>query len=461
MADLPALERAYRHALQFFDTLDERPVAVTASLESLRAALDKPLRDAGLPAEQVIDDLARDAEAGLLGSTTGRFFGWVIGGTLPASLAADWLASAWDQNGATYAVSPAASVVEEVAGRWLKDILHLPPEASFAFVTGCQMAHVTGLAAARHQLLADRNWDVTREGLAGAPRIRVLTSALRHESLNRAVSLLGIGLDNILHLPLDDAGGLSVDALERALASDPDAATIVCLQAGDLNTGRFDAFARICPLARGYGAWTHVDGAFGLWAAASDRYRDLLRGVEQADSWATDAHKWLNVPFDSGVAVVARPEAHRASLTTRAGYFVDAPESARDQIDWNPEWSRRSRGFAVYAALRELGRDGVAAMVENCCDYTRQLVDGIDAMDGAEKVAEPVINQGLVRFLATDGDHDTWTETVIERIREEGTAWFGGTDWNGMRVMRISVCNHRTTQSDVDRTLAVIRTIMG
>lgn len=454
MPEDEALDHAVRHAKSFLASLDTRPIAVTAGLAQLRAALDKPLTDAGLDPARVIDQLARDVEPGLLGSTSGRFFGWVIGGALPAALATDWLVSTWDQNGATYAVSPAASVVEEVAGRWLKELLGIPAGASFAFVTGCQMAHVTGLAAARHRLLQDRGWDVTRQGLAGAPVIRILTSHLRHESVNRAVSLLGLGLDNIEYLPVDAAGRMSVPALRATLDARP---TIVALQAGDLNAGMFDDFETICPLAHEHGAWVHIDGAFGLWAAASPKYRGLLRGAEQADSWATDAHKWLNVPFDSGIVFVADPATHIASLTTRAGYFVAAPESARDEIDYNPEWSRRSRGFTVYAALRSLGRDGVAGLVERCCQITSDLVAGIDAMEGAEKITEPVINQGLVRFLAPDGDHDARTDEVIERIRAEGTAWFGGTDFDGKRVMRISVCNYRTTHDDVARTLEAVR----
>ena len=461
MPEYPALERAVRHAQTFLDSLDERPVAVTATLEELRSALDRELTDESIPAEQVIDELARDADAGLLGSTAGRFFGWVIGGTLPAALATDWLASAWDQNGATYAVSPASSVVEEIAGRWLKDVLGMPPGASFAFVTGCQMAHVTALAAARHQLLHERGWNVTRQGLAGAPPVRILTSKLRHESLDRAISLLGLGLDNIEYVAIDDDGRMSVHALGQALAREQDRPTVVCLMAGDLNTGMFDDFDAICPLAKKHGAWVHIDGAFGLWAAASDNYRHLMRGAELADSWATDAHKWLNVPFDSGIVFVANPEAHLASLTTRAGYFVAAPETARDQIDWNPEWSRRSRGFVLYAALRSLGRHGVAGLVDHCCRITRELVEGIDAMDGAEKVAEPVINQGLVRFLSPDGNHDARTDEIIERVRASGTAWFGGTDWNGKRIMRISVCNWRTTDDDVTRTLDAVRAALA
>lgn len=461
MSDYAALDKAVIHAQAFLDSLDERPVAVTATLQELRQSLDKQLSDSGMPPAEVIDELARDVEAGLLGSTTGRFFGWVIGGNLPAALAADWLTSAWDQNGATYAVSPASSVVEEVAGRWLKEILRLPQQASFAFVTGCQMAHVTALAAARHQLLANRAWNVTRQGLAGAPTIRILTSELRHESLSRAIGLLGLGLDNIDYVPVEQDGRMSVEALAAALKADSEQPTIVCLQAGDINTGQFDDFEAICPLAHQYNAWVHLDGAFGLWAAASDNYRHLMRGAELADSWATDAHKWLNVPFDSGIVFVAKPEAHQASLTTSAGYLVAAPESAREQMDWNPEWSRRSRGFVLYAALRELGRNGVANIVDQCCAATQRLVAGIDAMDGAEKLAEPIINQGLVRFLASDGNHDARTDQVIERIRDAGTAWFGGTDWRGKRAMRISVCNYRTTDRDVERALAAVSSALA
>jgi glutamate/tyrosine decarboxylase-like PLP-dependent enzyme len=435
-------------------------VAPTATAEALRSVLPRPLPEGGAAPEDVIEELVHGVQGGLLGSTGGRFFGWVVGGAVPAAVAADWLATAWDQNGAIYATSPAAAVVEEVCGEWLKELLGIPAASSFALVTGCQMAHVTCLAAARQRLLADRGVDVQRQGLAGAPRLRVIASELRHQTIDRAVRLLGIGTDAIEAIPADDVRGISLARLEEALEAAAGAPAVVCLQAGELNTGAFDAFGEACDLAHAHGAWVHVDGAFGLWAAASDRHRHLVAGVERADSWATDGHKWLNVPFDAGFAFVADSASHRAALTASASYFEHEPAS-RDPVDWNPEWSRRARGFAVYAAIRSLGRSGVARLVDECCRHARTLVAEIGALDGAEVVAEPVINQGLVRFLSPDDDHDRRTDEVIGRIQAGGVAWFGGTTWRGRRAMRISVCNWRTSDEDVERTIAAVRAALA
>jgi glutamate/tyrosine decarboxylase-like PLP-dependent enzyme len=455
MSDQELLERAASHAIRFLDALDDRHVAPRAGLDELRAALALPLPEEGVDPGTVLDDLARDVDAGLLGSAGGRFFGWVMGGTVPAAVAADWLTSTWDQNGAIVATSPAAAVVEEVCGTWLRELLGLPPSASFALVTGCQMAHVTGLAAARQRLLADRGIDVQRHGLAGAPRLRVLASELRHETIDRAVRLLGIGTDAIVAIPADDVRGIDLALLEQALDVEPSAPTVVCLQAGELNTGAFDAFGEASDLAHARGAWVHVDGAFGLWAGASERYRQLVAGIARCDSWATDGHKWLNVPFDCGFSFVADRASHRASLTASASYFEHA-DGGRDAVDWNPEWSRRARGFAVYAGIRSLGRTGVADLVERCCRHARTLVAEIGALPGAEVVAEPVVNQGLVRFTSPAGDDDRLTDEVIARIQEGGVAWFGGTTWRGRRVMRISVCNWRTSDDDVQRTIQAV-----
>jgi glutamate/tyrosine decarboxylase-like PLP-dependent enzyme len=455
MSDRELLQRSTDHAVRFLEGLDERPVAPRAEVEELRASLALPLPADGLDPAAVLDDLVEAAEPGLRGSVGGRFFGWVVGASVPAAVAADWLATTWDQNGAIYATSPAAAVAEEVAGAWLKDLLGLPASASFAVVTGSQMAHVTALAAARQRLLDDRGVDVQRHGLAGAPRLRVLASELRHETIDRAIRLLGVGTDAIVALPAD-ASGISLTRLDQVLDADPSTPTVVCLQAGELNTGAFDAFGEACELAHARGAWVHVDGAFGLWAGASDRYRHLVAGVEQADSWATDGHKWLNVPYDAGFVFVADRAAHRASLTASASYFEHA-DSGRDPMDWNPEWSRRARGFAVYAAIRSLGRSGVADLVDRCCRHARSLVDGIAGLPGAEIVAEPVINQGLVRFTSPRGDDDAFTDEVIARIQADGVAWFGGTTWGGRRVMRISVSSWRTTDADVERTIEAVR----
>ena len=456
----PLLEHTLGHAVEYLDGLDARPVAAQASAEELRSALPSALPEHGLPPEEVVDELATALDGGVLGSTGGRFFGWVIGGALPAAVAADWLTVAWDQNAAIYATSPAASVVEERCGEWLRELLALPAEASFALVTGCQMAHVTALAAARQHLLAARGIDAQRAGLAGAPPVRVLASELRHATIDRALRLLGIGTDAIVEIQADDAGRISLPVLEAELDRDPEAPTVVCLQAGELNSGAFDAFAEACELAQPRGAWVHVDGAFGLWAAASGRFRHLLAGVGKADSWATDGHKWLNVPQDAGFAFVAHPRAHRDSMASAGSYFQHAAE-ARDQMDWNPEWSRRARGLAVYAAIRSLGREGVEELVDRCCAHATRLVTEIGDLPGAEVVALPVINQGLVRFLADDGDDDRRTDEVIGRVQALGEAWFGGATWRGRRVMRVSVSNWRTSDADVDRTVASVRAALA
>ena len=462
-AEHTALTRAAEHAFAWLDGLGDRSLATTASVADLRARLGRPLEAKGVPAIQVIDDLVADTSGGLLGSQSGRFFGWVIGGATPAAMAADWLTTAWDQNAGIHACGPAASVVEEVAAGWLKAIFDLPAETGVGFVTGTQMAHMTCLAAARHALLRDRGWDVERQGLAGAPPIRILANAERHGSVDRAVRFLGLGSDSIVDLPVDEAGCVTPDTLVAALAASP-AATIVVLQAGELNRAAFDPFEALAPIARAAGAWTHVDGAFGLWAKASPAHRDLARGLELCDSWTTDAHKYLNVPYDSGLAFVRDADAHRAALTLSTSYLPAG--DARDQIDWNPEFSRRARGFAVYAALRELGREGLAELVARTCRHARAVTAGVGALPGAELVAPARLNQGLVRFLspepgATEADHDRRTDQVIAAINAGGEAFFGGVTWRGRRCMRVSLCNWRTTEADVARTVAAVRAALA
>lgn len=457
------LSLALRHALDHLDHLDTLSVAAQADLPTLRRQLDRPLNDAPIDPVAVID-LVAGVQGGLLGSAGGRFFGWVIGGSTPASLAADWLTSAWDQNAALYACAPAAAVAEETAGRWLKEVLHLPQSASFALVTGCQMAHVTCLAAARHSLLARRNWNVEQEGLSGAPALSVLCSTEMHGSTTRAIRLLGIGERHIVRLPIDDQGRLLASAVATALQQEPERPTILVLQAGDLNIGAYDDFSELIPLAHQHHAWVHIDGAFGLWAAATPKLRHLLKGAEQADSWTTDGHKWLNVPYDSGYAFVANADAHRNSMTYRASYLTHDTQ-ARDQMEWNPEWSRRARGFATYAALRELGRDGVRDLIERTCAHTHALVTRIGALPGAEMVWEPQINQGLVRFLdpapnATGAHHDVYTDRVTAAILATGEAFFTGTTWRGRRAVRVSVCNWQTSAADVDRVVRCVAQVL-
>jgi glutamate/tyrosine decarboxylase-like PLP-dependent enzyme len=345
-------------------------------------------------------------------------------------------------------------------GAWLKETLGLPSAASFALVSGCQMAHATCLAAARQTLMAERGWDVEERGMCGAPPIRIISSDQRHGSFERAVRLLGLGQSHGQYLSTDPQGGLQADVLERALASGPPAPTFVLLQAGEINTGAFDSFEKLVPVSRRYGAWVHVDGAFGLWAAASEQYRHLLKGVAMADSWATDGHKWLNVPFDCGYAFVLNAAAHRAVMSYRAPYLTHATD-VRDEMDWSPEWSRRAKGFPTYAALRQLGRAGLASLVENCCRHAHALVTRIGGRCGAEVLREPTLNQGLVRFLdlkpnATEEDHDRRTDEVIAAIVASGEAFFGGTTWRGRRAMRVSVCCWRTSDEDVDRVVNLV-----
>jgi glutamate/tyrosine decarboxylase-like PLP-dependent enzyme len=459
--DHAALTRAFEHALAYLDGLDAAPVAAPAGLETLRRALGRPLPERGVPAAQVVDDLVADTAGGLHGSQGGRFFGWVIGGGVPAAMAADWLTTVWDQNACLYASGPAAAVVEEVAGAWLKDLFGLPSEASFAFVTGCQMAHVTCLAAARHAVLRDRGWDVERQGLFGAPPIRVLTNPERHGSVDVALRLLGFGVDALELLPLDADRRVTPQGLRAALAA-RDAPTIVILQAGELNLAAFDPFGELAPIARAAGAWTHVDGAFGLWAKVAPQRRHLAEGIELADSWTTDGHKYLNVPYDSGLAFVRDADAHRAAMTLATSYLPAGGGMARDPIDWNPELSRRARGFAVYAALRELGREGLAELVERTCRHARSLAEGIGGLETAQLLSASGLNQALVRFLDPDSaalpaDHDRRTDAVIAAVNASGEALFGGVTWQGQRCMRISVSNWRTSEADVARAISAVR----
>jgi len=460
-----SLEVAIRYSLAHLEGLEHCPVAATASLDALRERIGKPFAENGIAPDRVITELAEDVEGGIMGSAGGRYFAGVKGGALPAALAADWLAAAWDQNAVLYSTGPAAAIVEETVGAWLKDIFGLPTGASFALVTGCQMGHATSLAAARHAILAKHGWDVEQRGLFGAPRIRILSGQDRHGSTARAIRLLGVGLDQIVDLATDEEGRLRIDAMENALVDDPDAPTIVLTQAGEINTGAYDPFETIIPIARRYGAWVHVDGAIGLWAAASPNHRHLVRDVGQADSWATDGHKWLNVPYDCGYAFVADAEAHRASMTYRAPYLIQDGQ-ARDQMDWTPEWSRRARAFPTYAALRQLGRKGLSDLVERCSRHAHSLVTRMGRLPGAEMLWEPVINQGLVRFLdpkpgATDRDHDRRTDEVIEAICATGEAVFGGTTWRGRRAMRVSVCNWQTSDQDVERVIDAVAGVLG
>ena len=458
------LQLAFDHALEYIAQPQSR-VAGTATLDNLRAALGVDLTDTGVDPATVIEDLVEACKDGLNRSSGSRFFGWVIGGTLPSALAADLLTSAWDQNAAIYAHSPAAAIVEEVAGAWLKDILNIPSTASFAFTNGCQMAHFTALASARHYLLARLGIDIEEAGLAGTPPIRIFTSSKIHTSAVSAIRMLGIGSTNIHYLATNDAGQLLPQALETAMQQADGVPSVVILQAGDVNEGIYDDFDALTPIARRYNAWVHIDGAFGLWVAASPSYAHLLNGSHLADSWAIDGHKWLNVPYDSAYAFISHPESHQAAMSKGASYIA-ASTNARDQINFNPEMSRRARGFATYAALRELGRNGIASLVDRCCRFVAQLTSRIGALPHAKALNTPIINQGLIRFLnpsptATVADHDIFTDQIIAAICAEGTAFFTGTTFQGRRAMRISVCNWQTNDEDIDAVVSAVESVVA
>jgi len=451
VSDLRALlHRTADLAAEFLESLDDRPVYPRVVPEELRAALGGPLPDEPTDPGEVVELLAAAAEPGLVAMPSGRYFGFVIGGGLPASLAADWLASAWDQNAGLYVGGPSASVVEEIVQEWVCDLLRLPPDSSIGLVTGTQMGSVTALAAARFRVLERAGWDVSGDGLSGSPRVRVLVGAQRHITIDRSLRLLGLGAPEVVSA--DDQGRMEAAALREALSAG-DGPTIVCAQAGEVNTGAFDPFEEIADATAEHDAWLHVDGAFGLWASASAQLRYLVRGVERADSWITDAHKWLNVPYDSALVLCADPEAHRAAMTVSASYLIqDDAGTVRDQVDWVPEFSRRARGFAVYAALRSLGRTGLAELIEGTCACARRFAAGIVELPGVQLLNEVVLNQVLFRF-----ESDERTEEVLRTVQEAGEVWMGGTTWDGRRAIRISVSNWQTGAEEIDLALNAFR----
>jgi glutamate/tyrosine decarboxylase-like PLP-dependent enzyme len=440
------LARTAQLAADYVESLGERPIFPDVTPEQLREALGRPLPDEPLPPEQVVEELVAAAEPGVVALGSGRYFGFVIGGALPAALAADWLTSTWDQNAGLYVGGPSASVVEQVTRGWLIDLLGLPPESSVGFVTGTQMAHVTGLAAARRHVLDAVGWDVGAKGLTGGPQLTVLAAEQRHVTVDRALRLLGLGAPTVV--ASDSQGRLVPEALREALGEGP---TIVCAQAGEVNTGAFDPLPEIADACQAAGAWLHVDGAFGIWAAVSPRLRHLVEGLERADSWTTDAHKWLNVPYDSGIVFCKHPDSHRAAMTVAAAYLIqdEGSRRVRDQVDWVPEFSRRARGFAVYAALRSLGRTGLVELVERCCDGATRFAERIVELEGVEVLNEVALNQVLFRF-----DSDERTDEVLARVQESGRIWLSGTTWDGRKAIRVSVSNWQTGAEEIDLAVA-------
>jgi glutamate/tyrosine decarboxylase-like PLP-dependent enzyme len=448
------LERVLEEATGFLGGLPVRPVAARTDVDGVAAALRRPLSEEGAEPLEVIEELIAGAEPGVVAMPSGRFFGWVIGGVLPATLAADWLTSTWDQNAGLLASSPAAAGAEWVASEWLLDLLGLPTTSAVGFVTGAMIANFTCLAAARHEVLRRVGWNAERDGLHGAPSVTVIVGEERHETIDLALRFLGLGEERSIVVPVDDQGRIRLDALTDTLAQVGNNPLIVCLQAGNVHSGAFDPIAAAVDLAHRYGAWVHVDGAFGLWAAASAQYRHLVAGVERADSWATDAHKTLNVPYDSGIAIVAHAEAMYAAMGVHAAYLIQ--DERPDPLSTVPEFSRRARGFTVWAALRSLGRRGVAEMVERFCAHARRFAVGLAELDGVRVVNDVVFTQVCVAFGT-----DEVTREVARRLLQDGTAWMTPSTWHGQSVLRISVSNWRTADDDIDRTLAAVGRVLS
>lgn len=458
MPDLtPLFTRAAHEAAAFRASLGTRAVQAPADQEESLRRLAVPLPDAPRDPGAVIEQLIDAAGPGLMSTPGPRYFGFVIGGALPAASAADILAVGWDQCAFNGSLSPAAAAAEQAAGAWLKDLLGMPSAAGVGFVTGAQAANTVGLASARHHLLRRAGWDVETQGLSGAPRLRVLAGVERHATIDRSLRLLGLGTDSLEEVRVDAQGALDVDDLARVLArvpSDGAQHTVVCLQAGNVNTGAIDPLRTASTLAHEHGAWVHIDGAFGLWAAASPTLRRQVDGVELADSWGCDGHKWLNIPYDSGFAFCSRPEVQTAAMSYTASYLTGSG-SAPGAADYTAESSRRARGFAVWAGLQELGRQGVADLVDTCCRHARRFARALDDA-GLEVVNDVVLNQVLVGFGGRGAEADARTDAVISRIQQDGTCWMGGTTWRGRRLMRIAVSNHLTTTEDVDVSVSAI-----
>lgn len=457
--DSDLLNLAASHAIEYLDRVDDRPVKAMATAAELRSALGGAVPKTGESPDNVIDRLAAAGLSGTVATAGPRYFGFVVGGSVPAAVAADWLVSAWDQNCGIYALSPMVSVVEEITAGWLKSIAGLKSDASVGFVTGCQMANFTALAAARHHVLREAGWDVEARGLHGAPPVTIVTSDESHYTIFMALRLLGFGAGNAIRIATDDQGRMKADALEQALAgvSGP---CIICAQAGNVNTGAFDPINDIADLASRHPSkpWLHVDGAFGLWAAASPSRADLVKGIDRADSVASDAHKWLNVPYDCGLVFTNHSEAHRSAMSLAAAY-IQATDVERDPHEFTPEESRRGRAVPVYAALRSLGTDGLGELIERNCRLAARMAEKLSSHPGVKILNDIVLNQVLVRFERDGRDTDQLTRDVIAGVQQEGTCWLGGTTWHGMAAMRVSVANWSTTSEDIDRSASAILSV--
>jgi glutamate/tyrosine decarboxylase-like PLP-dependent enzyme len=437
------LEAAARRAADYLERLPLRSTRPDAAATDALAAFREPLPIGATDAAAILEMLDTYGSPATMAMAGPRFFGFVTGGALPATVAANWLATAWDQCASFHDVTPAAAVLEDVALGWLRDLLDLPSGCAGAFVTGATMANLTGLAAARHAVLDRAGWNVEADGLIGAPPVTVIVGDEAHPTLMKSLGLLGLGRNRVVRVPVDDQGRL------RPIEIPPiDGPTIVCVQAGNVNTGAMDPVADVCELVKPAHAWVHVDGAFGLWAAASDSLMHLTRGLGNADSWATDAHKWLNVPYDSGIAFVRDPDALRAAMAVTADYLPTSPR--RNPSEFTPELSRRARGVEVWAALKHLGHAGVGALVDRCCAHARRFAEALGSA-GYEILNEVVLNQVLVSFGSAEA-----TRRVIAAVQADGTCWCGGTVWQERTAMRISVSSWATTDDDVDRSIAAI-----
>jgi glutamate/tyrosine decarboxylase-like PLP-dependent enzyme len=449
-----ALGQAHQHVTEWLEALPSRPVRPQLTAAELADAFGGPLPVTGHDPADVVDELARLAEPGLMAMPSGRFFGWVIGGTLPAALGADWMVSAWDQNTALRAATPAAAAIEHAAGDWLLELLRLPAGSDVGFTTGAMMANFVGLASGRQFVLDKAGWDVSALGLTGGPRVTVLVGEDRHTTVDLALRYLGLGAPTAVEV--DAQGRLRIDALAEALAQ-ASGPTIVCLQAGNLHSGAFDPIAEAATIAHEHGAWVHVDGAFGLWAAASPQHRWQLAGLETCDSWATDAHKTLNVPYDCGVAIVSRPEVVRSVFSAHTNYLLHDESGPGDPFEKVPEFSRRARGVPVWAALRSLGSSGVIAMVDRMVEIAREFATRLASLPGVEILNDVVFTQVCLSFGS-----DERTRDVTARLLADGTTWMSGSRWAGRDVLRISVSNWSTDEDDIAASVdAVERAIAG
>lgn len=455
------IDAAMVAARAYLGSLPDRDVYRPTDPEEILELVGGPLPERGTPAEEVVRSLGTDLAPFITSHACGRYFGFVIGGLHPASYGADLLTATWDQNAGLYAVTPGVAVVEDVAGRWLVELLGLPERSSVGFVTGGQMANFTCLAAARDAVLRDAGWDVEADGLQGAPKVNVVVKSEKHSTVARALRYLGLGFNNAVEVGSDPEARIDPQELDRALRglAGP---TIVCVEAGNINTGAFDPFDAVADAAedhraRGNPTWVHADGAIGLWARASRALEGLTKGLERLDSWSTDAHKLLNVSYDSGIAICKDPSAHRAAMGVHAAYLIHSEyDDRRDPMDWNPEFSRRARGVAIYATLRSLGREGVEELVDRACRLARRFGDALAASGRAEIMNDIVFNQALVRWKSQDGNEDAFNDSVIERVQRGGKAFFSGTTADGRRMMRISVSDWATDEDDVDRAVEAL-----